>query len=93
MTTRTVSNQRAHGEAVLDRLAAETVPAVLKAPAKEFKDAQRDVDVLVESRVRRRSASSAASRRLRASSVALLAFSTSRCERRTTILNHRCRRG
>ena len=44
MANRTVSNQRAHGEAVLERLAAESLPAVLKAPAKEFKQAQREVD-------------------------------------------------
>lgn len=44
MANRTVSNQRAHGEAVLGRLEAESLPAALKAPAKEFKGVQREVE-------------------------------------------------
>ena len=32
------TNQRAYGAAVLDRLAGEPLPSLLKAPAKEFKD-------------------------------------------------------
>jgi len=44
VANRTVSNQRAHGEAVLGRLDAELLPTALKAPAKEFKNVHRDVE-------------------------------------------------
>lgn len=37
MARTTTTNQRAYGTAVLDRLAGETLPAALKAPAKDFK--------------------------------------------------------
>ncbi len=60
MARQTNPHQRAYGQAVINRLAAETVPAGLKVPVKDFKEAQRDLEKATKATEESRAARDAA---------------------------------